>query len=59
MNYGSSDVGCWWFRSYGADQNYLITLSITTEHAPNGDAYPMARAVIDDFGTLVLVRGWV
>ena len=42
---------------------YLITLSISTLHGHIGGgcveaAFPQAHAVVDDFGTLVIVRGW-
>ena len=42
---------------------YLITLCIGIEHSHtggglSGTAYPQAHAVVDDFGTLVIVRGW-
>lgn len=59
MNYGESQIACWWHRSYGESQTYLVALSVGTDHGRNGDAYPMARAVMDDFGTLVLIRGWL
>ena len=42
---------------------YLITLGVSTQHGhSNGGiveaAYPQDHAVVDDFGTLVIVRGW-
>ena len=44
-------------------QTYLITLYIKPCHGWAGGGvdcavYPQAHAVVDDFGTLVIVRGW-
>lgn len=59
----SSSVGITWHRSRGEQQNYLLTIDISTKHShENGGlfnaAYPQARAVVDDYGTLVIVRAW-
>lgn len=47
-------------RIHGAGSGeapWLITLGVQICHGFKG-AYPQARAVIDDFGNLVIVRGW-
>jgi hypothetical protein len=46
--------------------HYLITLRVGLDVGPRRDefdsfitAFPQAHAVVDDFGNLVLVRGWL
>lgn len=46
-------------RRYDRLQAYLLTMHIGPEHTtPLGTAYPHARAVVDDYGNLVIVGGW-
>ena len=62
MNYFDTHIRCSHQRIDGPAPNWLITVSVTTEHAIAAGAagsYPQARAVMDDFGTLVIVRGWL
>ena len=48
------------FRQYDASVPWLLTVFITTKHAAtSAGAYPQAYAVMDDFGTLVIVGGWL
>lgn len=45
-----------------AAPNWLISLSIKCDHGSGNaliGAHPSARAVVDDFGTLVIVREWL
>ena len=56
-------INCYTQRLYNSP-HYLVTLcgDITIGHRSDGGAqtmFPMARAVMDDFGDLVLVRGWL
>jgi hypothetical protein len=54
MNFGYASVDCSWFRVY-TDNNYLLTIVVGHIHG-----YCLtARAVMDDFGTLVVVRDWI
>lgn len=60
MEFGTIEL--WTQRSRGEAElrgPYLLTLSVGVDHGRKGDAYPQARAVMDDFGTLVLVSGWL
>jgi hypothetical protein len=54
MNFGYASVDCTWFRSY-TDNNYLMTLRVPR---PIGGVL-IARGVMDDYGTLVVVRDWL
>lgn len=54
-------ITCWWQRTYNANgHSYLLTLDVAPgQTAVSVDAaYPQARAVVDDFGSLVIVSGW-
>lgn len=59
-----SKINAHWQRSYKASgASWLITLTIGTEHGHSGGGsvyagMPQARAVVDDFGTLVCVEAW-
>lgn len=39
---------------------YLMTIRIPTMFSVDGctGPYPQAHAVVDDFGTLIITRGW-
>jgi hypothetical protein len=41
--------------------NWFVMVDIGNDHSGAGlrHSYPSARAVVDDFGTLVIVRGWL
>lgn len=42
--------------------HWLITMGIHPEHESEfavGASWPQARAVVDDFGNLVIVRRWI
>lgn len=59
---GDSTVATRWHRMR-VTPHWLISISITPDHgAESGGneqaSYPGARAVIDDYGTLVCVTGW-
>ncbi len=55
----NSDVRCSWWKCYGhTGGTYLVTLSICGHHGVD-HSHPAARATVDDFGTLVIVRGWM
>jgi hypothetical protein len=59
---GHARIDADFFRLHGSDAlaPYLITLCVRTHHAVKpGLGYPQARAVIDDFGTLQVVREWL
>lgn len=48
------------FQRLRESPHYLITLHVGCEHhdvTPRA-AYPQAHAVVDDFGTLQVVRSW-
>lgn len=61
MSYFENPVKCSHQRTYAEAPNWLLCLSIRMCHEVEGGlsaAYPTARAVIDDFGNLVIVRKW-
>jgi len=51
-----------WNRSYGHSFTWLIAIWVGTEHGFGGggraSGYPVAEAVVDDFGNLVIVGKW-
>lgn len=60
------EVWCW--KAY--EQGFFYTIAIWTGLSPEKNKFhiwdsasksatPMARAVMDDFGDLVIVRGWL
>lgn len=54
-----SEVRCSWWKCYGhTGGTYLVSLTISGVHGYE-HAHPAARATVDDFGTLVIVRGWM
>ncbi len=57
---GWADIACIWVRTYRQNgPAWLITLSVDGAHGSSGcTAYPQARAVVDEFGNLVAVKGW-
>lgn len=61
---GGSQVSTYWQRSYiAAGASWVMTIAIDTAHGHAGggclDAgMPQARAVVDDYGTLVAVGSW-
>jgi hypothetical protein len=55
----SSKIVLWTQRTYDTRVPYLLTLCVGPQHADALSAYPQARAVMDDFGNLVIVRGWL
>lgn len=53
------NVRCAWFKCHDhTGGTYLVSLSIPITHGIE-HAYPAARATVDDFGNLVIVRGWM
>lgn len=57
-NLGRSAIGCGWHRTFDErTPAWLLTLDVMNMHGFNA-SYPQARAVVDDFGTLVIVGGW-
>ena len=61
MNFGTSSISCWWQRTFDHRQPaWLITLSVSPNYTSRvGIAFPQSRAVVDDFGTLVIVGDWL
>jgi len=58
-NGGFADINASWQRTYDERlPNWLITLGVYPTNAVSGLAFPQTRAVVDDFGTLVIVRAW-
>lgn len=54
-----SEVRCSWWKCYGhTGGTYMVSLTISGVHGYE-HAYPATRATVDDFGTLVIVRGWM
>ena len=63
INGATASVDVIWHRTRCEQQNYLLTACIGIKHSHesggvSGAAYPQARAVVDDFGTLVIVEAW-
>ena len=60
-NYGENAIRATWQRDFQKTPPWLITLHTKTECSYYGGASPLAqaRAVVDDFGSLVLVREWM
>lgn len=59
----SSQIPVIWHRAYD-DQRYALMLCIGTQHGHAagglvGTSFIFARAVMDDYGTLVIVREWM
>jgi len=50
---------CHFKRRYDRLRAWLLTIELGPDHVmAHGTAYPHARAVVDDFGNLVIVGGW-
>lgn len=54
----SAGIVCHIQRSGVDPRMYLLSLSIGLDEADGIGSHPQARAVVDDFGNLVIVRGW-
>lgn len=55
-------IGLWTQRTRGESEMrgaWLLTLVVGVEHSTKTNAYPQCRAVVDDFGNLVIVGGWL
>lgn len=58
---GATEVGIGWQRLYGDAHKpapWLVGISLNARATAAGAAHPIARAVVDDFGNLVLVEAW-
>lgn len=57
MNYFYSSVGCTFFRDYRSTAPYIVMLGIPGEFfATSWHGMPCARAVMDDFGSLIITE---
>ena len=57
-----SKIEATWHRAYGYAFTWIISIKVGHKHGLGGggiaSGFPQARAVVDDFGTLVLVGEW-
>lgn len=57
---GFNTVSCDFQRTYRERVPYLITVGISYAFYPRPwQGRPQTRAVMDDFGTLIIVEGWL
>lgn len=53
-----TDINCMFWRTYAiAGPAWRLSLDIRMVHGAHA-SHPSAKAVVDDFGTLVIIGGW-
>ena len=61
MNFFDTKLTCTHQREPGPAPNWIITINVSLMHEagpPWIHSYPQSKAVIDDFGNLIIVRKW-